>query len=189
MKNASNSCLRRGLPIGGGITLIIIEDPSTHLHSENKNLDHNFMEYCFVIRYTNLLQCIKYFKKGYSREYVILLFHNFDTEKIQIMVSQLQRYEQLQAIFVLYSSENVDNVVYKMQSNNDSKCFNGSRGKLIKNFNDCKLLVTDLQQYIIGAEKNLNNADLFNIWNSPEKALRDLRRESGSFVWTQTFRG
>ena len=59
---------------------------------------------------------------------------------------------------------------------------------VIKNFNDCKLLVTDLQQHIIRAEKNLNNADLFNIWNSPEKALQDLRRESGSFVWTHTFR-
>ncbi|CAF4348858.1 unnamed protein product [Rotaria sp. Silwood2] len=75
-----------------------------------------------------------------------------------------------------------------MYNNNGSKCSNGTDTRLIKSFHEWKSLSTNLQEHVIEVKNSLKDTGLFNICNSPEKALRDLRRELGSFVWTQTFR-
>lgn len=188
LKNISNSKLRRILSIGRDVSLIIMENPSTHLYSEDKNLYLSFLDDYFIFRYTNLSQCIKYFKKASRQEYVILLFYGFDKDNIETMISQLDQCEQLKTIFILYSSNN-DDVQYKMHNNNGSKCSSGTSTKLIKSFYEWESLSTSLQQHIIEAKNGLKDAGLFNMCSSPENALRDLRRELGSFVWTQTFRG
>jgi hypothetical protein len=99
------------------------------------------------------------------------------------MISQLDQYQQIQAIFILHSSENEDDVQYKINNKNESGV------KLIKHFCEWEPLFTSLRQLIIDTENSLKDAGLFSMCNSPEKALRDLRRELGSFVWTHTFRG
>jgi hypothetical protein len=189
LKSISNFKVRRTSLIHEGVSLLIIDNSSQHLNSDNKNLHLNFVDYCFVFCCTDILQCIKYFKKVSSREYVILLFHNFDKDKIQKMISQIDRYEQIQAIFILHSSANDDDSQYKIHDNNDGKCSYGSRIKLIKRFCEWKPLFTSLRQLIIDTENSFKDTGLFTMCNSPEKALRDLRRELGSFVWTHTFRG
>jgi len=183
LKDISKSKLRRTPLIQGSVSLLIIDNPSQHFNSNNKDLHLNFVDYCFVFCCTDILQCIKYFKKRSSREYVILLFHNFDKDKIQMMISQLDQYQQIQAIFILHSSDNEDDLQYKINNNKES----GS--KSIKSFCELEPLFTSLRQLIIDTENSLKDAGLFNMCNSPEKALRNLQRELGSFVWTHTFRG
>jgi len=189
LNNISNSKLHRRSSIYGGVSLLIIDNPAHHSNPEDKNLHMNFVNYCFVFRCTNLLQCIKYFKKACSREYVILLFHHFDKDTMHTMISQLDQYQQIQSIFILHSFDNEDNVQYKINNNNESKCSYGSGIKLIQSFCEWKPLFTSLRKLIIETENSLKDVGLFTMCNSPEKALRDLRRELGSFVWTHTFRG
>lgn len=189
MKTISNAKLRRIISIYGGVSLLILHNSSQYLNSDDKNLHINFTNYCFVYYCKDISQCIKYFKKASSHEYVILLFYDFDKDKIQAIVSQFDQYQQIQAIFILHSSINNDNLEYKLNDDNDNKCSYKSGIKLVKNFRERESLVSSLQQVIIEIGHNVKDGGLFNICNSPEKALRDLRQELGSFVWTHTFRG
>ncbi len=189
-ENIPNYRSRRTASIHEGISLLIVGNPLQHLDSEEKNLHLKFINYCFVFRCTNLLQCIKYFKKASRREYVILLFHNFDKDKIQTMISQLGQYQQIQAIFVLHCSNNTDDVSYETHFKNaGNTCSHESKIKLIQSSSEGEPLLSKVQQLIIDTKNNLKDAGLFSMCNSPEKALRDLRQELGSFVWTHTFRG
>jgi hypothetical protein len=189
-KNIPNYRSRRVASIHEGVSLLIVDNPSQHVDSEEKNLHLNFINYCFVFRCTDLLQCIKYLKKASRREYVILLFHNFDKDKIQTMISQLDQYQQIQAIFVLHRSNNTDDVSCETHYKNaGNTCSHESKIKLIQNSSEGEPLLTSVQQLIISTKKNLKDTGLFSMCNSPEKALRDLRQELGSFVWTHTFRG
>jgi hypothetical protein len=174
----TNDCKsRRATFVHEGISLIIIDNPLQHFDSEKKNFHLNFNDYCFVFRCTALSQCIKYFKKASRQEYVILLFHNFDKDKIQMMIEQLNQYQQIQAIFVLNRSSNINKVSCETHSKN------------IENFTEDEPLLNKIRQLITDTKNNLKDAGLFSMCNSPEKALRDLRKELGSFVWTHTFRG
>ncbi|CAF3134554.1 unnamed protein product [Rotaria socialis] len=188
-KRIVNPKSRRTLVIGHDVSLIMIENTSTLLNPEDKDLYLSFLDECLVSRYTDLSPCIKYFKKASSREHIILLFLAFDKSNVQKMVSQLDQYEQLQAIFILLPSGNENSDQHKMNKNNGSGCSSETRVKLIKSFYEWKPLSTDLHQHIIAAKSNLKDVGLFSVCSSPETALRDLRRELGSFVWTHTFRG
>ncbi|CAF3459124.1 unnamed protein product [Rotaria socialis] len=187
-KRIVNPKSRRTLVIGHDVSLIMIENTSTLLNPEDKDLYLSFLDECLVSRYTDLSPCIKYFKKASSREHIILLFLAFDKSNVQKMVSQLDQYEQLQAIFILLPSGNENSDQHKMNKNNGSGCSSETRVKLIKSFYEWKPLSTDLHQHIIAAKSNLKDVGLFSVCSSPETALRDLRRELGSFVWTHTFR-
>ena len=102
------------------------------------------------------------------------------------MISQLNQYQHLQAIYILQFSKNTDDLRDKIH---DGKASFESGAKIIKSFYESELLFTSLQELITETEKSLKDVGLFTTCESPEKALRDLKHELGSFVWTHTFRG
>jgi hypothetical protein len=182
LKHISNPKLRRLPSIRAGITLIILDDPHRCLQSEDENLYRNLMDRCFVLRYTEVSQSLKYLKKVSSREYVIVLLNNLDEYKQQSLLTTLDQCQQIQAIFIRLSSTNGDDTHLNMHSNLSAK-------KPISRFCDSEALLRHLQQLIAEMEDVLKDDGLFTMHNTPEKALQDLRRELGSFVWTHTFRG
>lgn len=161
----------------GGISLLVIDNSSQNESVKSKS-QLNSIDYCLVFYSTNLSRCLKYLKKIPVREYVVILFYNFHKDKVQNMISQLNQHRQIQAVFVLENPT----------ENNDVSC-QKSECKIIESFTDWQPLSTSLKQLITDKEHSLKDAGLFTLCHSPEKALRDLRQDLGSFVWTHTFRG
>lgn len=183
-KNNSNCESRRRRTIHEDVSLLVIDNLLFYSHPEEKDIHLKFADYCFVHRCTDLSQCMKYLKKTSRQEYIVIIMLNFDKEKTKTTISQLNRYEQIRAFFTLHRTSMCEPTI------KDEKSFlHKSGSKQTKSFSEYELLLTDVQQFITNIKNNLNDVGLFTTCNSSEKALRELGRELGSFVWTHTFRG
>lgn len=105
------------------------------------------------------------------------------------MISQFGQYEQIRIFFSLYRSNYTDDRQSEPLIQKEKQCSRRDNDKLIKSFSEYEPLLTAVQQFIINTKNTQEQMGLFTTYNSPEKALRDLGRELGSFVWTHTFRG
>ena len=188
-KSNSNCRPRRARSIHEDISLLVIDNSLSYSHSDKRKIHLNFTDYCFVHRCTNLVQCMKYLKKTTRQEYIIVIFLHLDKEKMQPMISQLSRYEQIRIFFSLYQSSHTDDIECEPSVKIEKSCPFSDGSKLTKSFSEYEPLLTAVQQFIINARNTQEYIGLFKTYNSPEKALRDLGRELGSFVWTHTFRG
>ena len=188
-KMKSNYELRRARSIHEDVSLLVVDNRSSFSYPTAKDIHLSFVDHCFVRCCTDLLQCMKYLKKTSRREYIIVVVLCFDKETIQATVSQLGQYEQIRAFFNLHQIRHTNDGTCETPMKNDKSCFHGDGIKHTKSFPEYESLVTEVQQFITDAKDKLKDVGLFTTCNSSEKALRDLGRELGSFVWTHTFRG
>ena len=188
-KNNSIWESRRTRSTYDNISVLIIDDCLSYSYTEENNIHLKFIDSCLIYRYTKLSQCMKYLKKTTGRENIIVLFLNFNKEKVQAMICQLGQYEQIRAFFIKHGTGHTNDIICKppMENQKSSSC--GDESKVIKTFSEWQPLLTTVQQFVTDTENSFTDAGLFTTCNSTEKALRDLGRELGSFVWTHTFRG
>lgn len=187
-RSSCESRSRRTASFCEDVSLIILNHSSLRSDDEMADVYHDLVNLCFIKCCSHIAQCIKYFKKASSSEHIIVLLNHLPQHEIPGTISQLASYPQLQAIFLLCSPLN------EVQNDYDSDVKQAKQppyenaNKLVKSFRERESMVKDLQKLILTEKENLKDHGLFNICNMPEKALKDLRKELGSFVWTHTFR-
>lgn len=189
LKNNSIWESRRTRSAYDNVSVLIIDDGLSHSYTEEDKTHLKCIDYCFVHHCANLLQCMKYLKKTTGREYIIVLFLNFNKEKVQAMICQLGQYEQLRAFFIMYPTGHTNDITCEQPMEKERLPTHEDERKITKSFSEWQPLLTTVQQFVADTENSLPDAGLFTTCNSTEKALRDVGRELGSLVWTNTFRG
>lgn len=180
------SRLRRIPSVCGGISLIVMTHSSRQTEAYVRALSLTTADRCFVLCCTQSSKCIKYFKKVSPQERIVVLVLDFADTELQKMIPQFARYQQLQLVLVgnLTSSKRENH-----QLGEDIKLpLYPDLDKPVKTFATPDLLPTILDQFISDEEQNAKEHGLFVMCNTPQQALKDVRKEMGSFVWSHTFR-
>ena len=170
--------LTRNLPIlRSPITIAWLENVQCSLTIDNANRMHAFLQndHYSVIFYSNMRRCIKYLKRTRSREYVIAVIISYPIDAIHQMIERLRRYRIVQTIYIVTSERNITDWFSSMR--NDITIFDNRNSML----NRLETLLNDIY------EANFEGG-LFTTFNQKERALKDIRDESGKFLWNDVLR-
>ncbi|UJR17485.1 hypothetical protein I4U23_004380 [Adineta vaga] len=123
----------------------------------------------YVLFFTELDECLQFIKSTKSEKIFLIVSGN----DAHILLSEIHNLRQIDSIFVFcvnklkYEKLLVENSVYD---------------KIVDIFTEQHSLIRSLQKNIQLAEQQM---DIFNVCNQSQRSIRNLLKESGSFIWHQ----
>ena len=189
-----NISRRRLPPIPNGVAVIWLEAaPSSELPDKRDKMfmDIVAQKYYYILRYTCISKCLKYLAERRAHEHVIVvMISNDNTDNKQTErsisaadISRFYEYEIVQKILVLSQTlEHSDK-----NSTGRSQNIKTDPDTTIEIFRESPSLFTRLL-YLLNTNDNSDN-DLFTAFNVQERALQDVRRQLGVYVWSQIYIG
>ncbi len=176
--------LHRLPSIRTGVSLIWLENPSLLSKECNETVNRlRALDNCHIFCYKNVSACFKYLKRAKSYERIIVVMNVYNDSIITTDISRLCQYQQIQSIFIVtLITDKANGVDIDLSVNTRDEI-----AKIGGVFNDYQTLFDRLKQLM--NEVDEFDDGLFTFFNRPEKALRDLRHELGSYIWSQALRG
>ncbi|CAF3188337.1 unnamed protein product [Rotaria socialis] len=167
----------RQLPVNrSGITLVWLENALSPSGNESQTRLHSFAHRCFIVYYSSISKCMKYFKQARSREYVIAILVHYPIETVQRIIYRLQQYRVIQTMLIIPTDSDEDN---HLPITNDN----------LHIFRSQQSMFEVLEKRIEEIHTNSLNGGLFTTFYRKEKALKDVRDDLASFVWYHVFKG
>ncbi|CAF3722987.1 unnamed protein product [Rotaria sp. Silwood1] len=166
-----------------GLTLIWIEDTSSFSRERDETLGRLCAcNNCHIIRYTNVLKCLKYLNqaKAYERIVIIMTIDHYSINTSD--TSRLFLCRQIQSIFMVPMVDGKDNGIGIDLLDN----IRVEIGKICEIFHDYQSLFNRFQHLMNEADQF--DDDFFVFFNRSEK-LRNLHNELGPYIWSQSLRG
>ena len=174
---------------GYGLSLIIYKNPSTAKNESLNDVCSNLPESCSIIECTQLSQCIKACKKLPRDQHIILLLMGWTNQERNTIIQQLIKYHPIKDVFnLLYDQQviekSIDNGFSEKQNTRDPVIL----PSVVKD-KDKNEVLQRMFDVIFKQDSLLKNKNLFTICDTNQKSMKDLEKERGLFVWTQSLRG
>lgn len=159
-----------------GVSVVSISSSKSSLGNLDECIHKKIRRGSTYFHHRKFSRLFKTIKRFATYEHIIILINELEIDRTKWLISQLYLYRQIKCILILSTSTNFD-LEYEQTIN-----------KTIDIFHDRPSLLTYMEVLLDKIREEVIDDDSFIILNRPQKALKDLRENFGSFLWTNTIR-
>lgn len=159
-----------------GVSVVPISSSNSSLGDLNECIQKKIGRSSTYFHHRKLFRLVKTIKRFATYKHVIILINELEMDKTKWLISQLYLYRQVKCILIVSTSTKFD-IEHERTIN-----------KTIDIFHNRPSMLTCMGELLDQIREEVIDDDSFTVFNRPQKVLRDLRENFGSFLWTNTIR-